>query len=97
MQDLWPESFEVSDIRAPIAILKEQAVLLGKKTSNIIEGNVRDYDLPFSRSRNELTFAFYIIAPVMQYSYELLVAFYPIDFYPLKIKVPTDIFEELSQ
>ena len=41
--DLWPEDLELDDIVPPVTILKQQAVLLGKKTKNLLEGQVTTF------------------------------------------------------
>ena len=43
MEDLWPDDITPDeDLRAPAAVLKEQASLLGQKTSNLVKGYVRN-------------------------------------------------------
>ena len=41
--DLWPDDLEVTDLVPPVTILKQQAVLLGKKTKNLLEGQVATF------------------------------------------------------
>jgi hypothetical protein len=41
MTDLWPQDFGVITKNSPLAILKEQASLLGGKTSNIVKATVK--------------------------------------------------------
>lgn len=38
--DLWPSEIGEDAVRAPVAILREQAAFLGKKTKNIVEAEV---------------------------------------------------------
>lgn len=38
--DLWPADIEQSEITPPVAILREQAAALGKKTGYLLEGRV---------------------------------------------------------
>ena len=38
--DLWPEDLQIVEPLTPVAILKQQAILLGKKTKNLVEGRV---------------------------------------------------------
>ena len=51
IEDLWPVDLAFADIKTPVAILREQAYLLGQKTNNVIEGEVtsttEDYSLPY--------------------------------------------------
>ena len=39
-RDLWPGDLGVSDTLPPVAILREQAALLAKKTKGLLEGEV---------------------------------------------------------
>ena len=40
MNDLWAEDIGVTTVKTPVAILKEQASLLGNKTQNLVIGEV---------------------------------------------------------
>ncbi len=44
MNDLWPNDFKIDDIKAPVTLLREQASLLGQKTQNIVEAQVRSLE-----------------------------------------------------
>ena len=39
VMDLWPQ-IEAVPVRTPVAILKQQAAMLGKHTNNLLEGRV---------------------------------------------------------
>jgi hypothetical protein len=39
--DLWPQINKTVKIDTPLSILRQQAILLGEKTSNIIEGEIK--------------------------------------------------------
>lgn len=45
MDDLWSDDITSIDIKVPVAILREQAFLLGKKTKNIVEAEVKRIDI----------------------------------------------------
>jgi len=94
MKDLWPSDIGGFDEVAPIAILKEQASLLGKKMSNIIEGLVQPVEEEWWSSSTNFHYAFFIDAPTLQYSYRLFVMAHPVDFYPIKLKLNQDIAVE---
>ena len=40
-RNLWPEDIAVTQVVAPVAILKEQASKLGEITKNLVEGSVK--------------------------------------------------------
>jgi len=105
MRDLWPKSIvETARLISPLSILKEQAALLGKKTSNILEGLVMpiSYEetlLGFVKGINTdeaLYYAFIITAPTLSYRYRLFTITQSIDLYPLWIALPGDIASELG-
>ena len=97
MKDLWPSDIGSFDGVAPISILKEQASLLGKKTSNVIEGFVESVDSDWWNSSTDFHYAFYINAPTLAYRYRLFVMSHPIDFYPIKLKPASDIVHDTFQ
>jgi len=82
--DLWPE-LEQSQIVPPVAILREQATALGKKTNHLLNGRVDTrigYDGKFRHT-------FYIVAPTLDdYSYELFWIEHGADQYPVKVQGP---------
>ena len=40
MTDLWPDDIEHTSVKAPVTILREQGTFLGRKTSNLVEGEI---------------------------------------------------------
>jgi len=92
--DLWPE-LKVEKIRSPRTILKEQADLLGKKTNNILLGEVefRNYEsseFSYNNSTEDdgyIYFSFKVKAPNFGgYTYTLFSGRYnAIGFYPILI------------
>ncbi|HUY32629.1 MAG TPA: hypothetical protein VMV69_07585 [Pirellulales bacterium] len=81
--DLWPEDIAGQPVRTPVQILREQAVLLGQKTKNVVEGRVEQsgrspYDDKFHH-------AFYIKAPILRYQYRLFTIDHDINLYPLRL------------
>jgi hypothetical protein len=70
--NLWPEDLGQTPIEAPLplAILKEQATFLAKKTKNALKGEVENYTL---ESKNVYNFC--IVAPKLNfYKYSLIEA-----------------------
>lgn len=92
MIDLWPDKIGVEKLITPVTILRQQASLLGKKTKNIVQGEVRS-------SKDSLTsfnYAFYIIATALDnYRYKLLEISYDESLYPVKINVDQEIWDEI--
>lgn len=65
--DLWPEIEQSREV-PPVAILREQAALLGKKTNHLLEGRVGTAVTPEGR----FVHSFYIVAPALDdYTYKL--------------------------
>lgn len=82
-EDLWPADFaaEFTD-KAPLVILREQALKLGEKTSNIVEARVSTKLL----GDGELDIRFILVAPALGgYEYVLLEATQPVELYPVEL------------
>lgn len=81
MPDLWPKDLGVaSDIKPPVAILREQADLLTKKTQGKLEGRITSTGKPDKSFGHQ----FFVTAPALdEYSFRLLSIQHPIDYYPL--------------
>src|ERR1017187_5577244 len=80
--DLWGEIVPAA-VRTPLAVLREQAALLGPKTRNLIEATVTT-----SRDRFEDVFAhhFNLVVPTLDnYTYELFRVTHGITLYPVVI------------
>jgi hypothetical protein len=59
-EDFWPSDLLDESVRTPSAILREQALLPGKKTSNWIEGEVRT-----EAEGDWFVVRFYLVVPVL--------------------------------
>jgi hypothetical protein len=95
--DLWPEKINTKIKKiAPVTILRQQASLLGKKTKNIVEGQVETRTVKDSYEEKLLEHSFYVVAPVLDfYKYPLFRVQHGIlDWYPLKIFV--DVIDSKS-
>src|SRR5271166_5136083 len=78
--DLWGNIDTQEIKRTPLSILKEQAMLLGKKTRNVIEAKVETR--PYSGGW--LGHKLLLVAPVLDnYTYELVEIYHPIQLYPV--------------
>ena len=92
MTDLWPDDIPTyTNLKPPVAILKEQGALLGGKTSNLVEGVVNTA----SSSDGAFSASFLILGTAINYSYKLLSMSHSIDMYPLTITTDGDILEKL--
>jgi len=91
-RNLWPEDIAVTDVIAPVTILKEQASLLGQRTKNLVEGRVspgigKGLDM-FDAGR--FTYDFDLVAPALKnYTYRLFSISHGVEFYPLTIDSAT--------
>jgi hypothetical protein len=78
--DLWGD-IQVSDVRTPVAILREQAALLGAKTQQVIEAQVETqiYNKDFEHSFN-------LVVPALgYYKYSLFAVRHDVDLYPVHL------------
>ena len=85
-RNLWPQDIAVTDLVPPVAILKEQASLLGKQTQNLVEAHVV---LGGSRNPGMYPFHYYfqVIAPALDgYRYNLFSISHGVQFYPVRIE-----------
>ncbi len=79
--DFWPDNIADSKLTTPLAILKEQAALLGEETKQLVTGEVVTGVLgPL------FVHSFYIVAPTLRYRYELFTASHAINYYPLTVQ-----------
>ncbi len=79
--DLWPDDIGHSDLVAPVAIMRQQASFLGRKTQNLVRGNIVS---TFNQSNENLVHYFFMVAPALQeYRYKLFTVRHKISFYPL--------------
>ncbi len=76
--DLWPVNVTESNMVAPVAILWEQAALLGDKTKQLVTGEVQTTTVG-----NLFVHRFCVAAPTLNYRYELFRVQHPAVFYPL--------------
>lgn len=99
MNDLWAEDIGGAVVvKTPVALLKEQASLLGKKTQNLVIGKVVSVpNMHDSESNKRITHRFYVVAPALgDYSYTLFSVSHGLDMYPLMVVVEVNVFKELS-
>jgi len=81
--DFWPDDIGLSELRTPVSLLREQAAALGEKTKNVVTGEVT------SNSQGELFLhALFLVAPAINYRYQLLTIRHPLVFYPMAVTTP---------
>jgi hypothetical protein len=76
--DFWGDLQATAIPRTPAAILKEQAALLGEKTSHVLEGRVSTHS-----SNGDFIHFFEIAVPSLSYTYRLFRIDHGIALYPL--------------
>ncbi len=108
MNDLWPNDFKIDDIKAPVTLLREQASLLGQKTQNIVEAQVRSLETTglsdslemtaLEKKAADLRYGFYIVAPALgNYRYKLFTISHDFNLYPVTFHFDEDIGDEFRQ
>ena len=96
MTDLWPKTIGTVKKKSPVAILREQASLLGQKTQNLLQAQVKGG--PAVDRGTSFFYYFDIVAPALDnYKYELFTIEHDIMFYPLIIFVENDIYLEIEK
>jgi hypothetical protein len=93
MSDLWPEDIQSVKALAPVTIVREQGIALGKKTKNLVIGKVKEYPTVPGR----FAFRFAITAPALRYEYELFRFEYGVELYPVNIYPDDAIMKELER
>jgi hypothetical protein len=82
--DLWPD-LEQSQVVPPIAILREQAAALGKKTNYLLDGRVDTTTTPAGMFNH----SFYVVAHALDdYTYKLFWIKHGADQYPVWVADP---------
>lgn len=83
-KSLWPDTIGTIKEVPPVAILKEQAALLGEKTQNLVTAEVHSLADP---GVNNFYDIFYLVAPALDnYRFELFQVTRNVEqFYPLRI------------
>ncbi len=86
IDSIFDDVIEESAVKPPIAILKELANALAKKTKGLLVGKIEQTTFS-DDSKDEFILRFYIIVPSLNnYRYEVFDITHDIDFYPLKIE-----------
>ena len=81
MTDLWPSNIADANLTTPVSLLKQQAALLGDKTRQLVTGEVTTQTVG-----SMFVHSFYIVAPTLNYRYELFRVKHAINFYPIVLE-----------
>jgi len=95
MTDLWPDDIVKSPIKAPVAILREQAKFLERKTKGLVQAVI----VPSAQSKEskEFNYKFDLVSPSMSGThYRLFAVAYDIQLYPATISVEIEIATEIQ-
>src|SRR4051794_15053321 len=79
--NLWPDSFGEPPEPTPVAILRQQGILLGQKTGNLVYGEVQSRALP----SGEFMHILQITAPLLAFRQAVAVVIHKVDLYPLLV------------
>jgi hypothetical protein len=79
--DLWPPEFGAPSVLAPASILRQQGILLGKHTKNVVLGKV------YSRGieNNQFEHSFILHAPLLGFEKTILSVSHGLELYPARL------------
>ncbi|MCR4315872.1 MAG: hypothetical protein NUW37_05910 [Planctomycetes bacterium] len=101
MPDLWKDTFEISKMKTPVSILKEQAEYLSQKTAGVVYAEVDDLSesaFDFTTGSNiDFHFSFNIRGRDLNYTFRVMRVWHGINLYPASITPDTDIANELKK
>lgn len=80
MENFWPH-FRTAKIFSPVALLREQANLLGYRTEYSVVAEVKR----MTSSSADFLFAFDLFASAIKYRFRLFSVVYSIDIFPIRI------------
>jgi hypothetical protein len=82
--DFWGEIVP-AEVRTPVAILREQAALLGSKTQNVVEAKVST-----QAQSGKFYHRFRLVVPALDYTYELFKITTGVNPYPVTVDALLD-------
>jgi len=80
-RDFWGD-VQAIEVKTPLAILREQASMLGPKTKNLVEARV---ETAIARDQQFVHRFNLVVPPLDNYIYELFTIQHGIDLYPVKV------------
>ena len=108
MTDLWPEDIALVEAKAPVAILKEQAAIIGRRTKGLVEGDVASLEpgfitsyaqgsVAYPKGSGVFAFSFSLRAPALHgYTFRMFGMWYDASLYPVRISLDRDIAAEVQ-
>lgn len=81
--DLWPAKFTDLEQPTPVMILRQQAVLLGDKTNNVLTAFVESRQIDVG----EFGHTFVVQAPLLGYRHPILRAAHGVRVYPVSLTI----------
>lgn len=79
--DLWPDDIGTATLQTPLAILKQEAALLGQKTGQLVTAEVVT-----QAQQDSFIHSFFLIAPALDnYRYQLFRIQHGVSFYPMTV------------
>lgn len=96
MGNLWPDDIATIKEKPPVVILREQALLLGQKTKDIVQAQVVNDE--YATDHNQcFAYEFNIVAPILSdYCHQLFAIHHDFSFYPTYIQVEAEMIEEIQ-
>ena len=87
VEDLWPPDIAEQATVTPLAILREQAALLSKKTRNLVEGWVHTESSGSTNGESRIFHTFTLVVPTLDdYSYDLFRVSHSVMLYPVRVE-----------
>src|SRR5271168_4645267 len=90
--DFWPDIGQ-PESRTPVALLREQARILGEKTQFVVTAEVHS-----DTEGEDFVYDLYLVASALHYRYQLLTVRHPLFVYPMSVatpgKIPTTVESE---
>jgi hypothetical protein len=81
-EDLWPSDIGETDLKPPMAILREQATFLSERTGGLVQVEVKSRVINNEMIHN----TFELVIPNLDgYRYELMEVRHQVSFYPLDV------------
>jgi hypothetical protein len=90
--DLWPDTLSFEKLNAPVNLLREQASLLGQKTKNLLQAEVKQ----IKSESGSFSYSFLLAAPSLNYQYKLFEIHHGISLYPVVVVVESDILADVN-
>jgi hypothetical protein len=85
VKDLWPPTFAPLGDPTPVTILRQQGYLLGRKTQNLVYGEVRSR----KRAVGEFEHTLSVTAATLGYSQPIVTVTHGVDPYPAVLSKPS--------